>query len=152
MADGDLRSGPTPGWVPVPDPTTLTNELVKAAVTGAVDILEAKLAGSRAFYMEKFASVDMRFVELNVRLSEADRYKDTALSTALAANRESLRKTEELFGKQIDSLQKTVDDLKGTVREGAGASTGTGTAIAWVVAGVTTLAAVALVIVDVLHK
>jgi len=139
------------GSVPVPDPTTLTNQLVEAAVTAAVERLEARLHGTDELNIEKFSNIGTRFNELNARLTESDRYKQTALDAALLANKDSLRKTEELFSKQIDALQKTVDDLKGSVRQSAGAHIQGTETLAWVIAACGAVAAIALVVVDLVH-
>ena len=127
-----LKAGPTPGLVPVPDPTTLTNQLVEKAVAGAIARLESKVDGLSMLYEEKFTGAAARVTDLNTRLAQGDLYRDTALNAALKAAqnlvdiqninvRDSLKKTEELFGKQIDALQATVDDLKGAVKLSGGA-------------------------------
>lgn len=80
----------------------------------------------RDLHAEKFEGVGVRFIELNTRLTEGDRYKQTALDAALKAaqtlvdkqqenNKESIKKTEELFTKQMDGSKETQDDLKGRV-------------------------------------
>jgi hypothetical protein len=151
--DEGLKDGPTPGMVPVPDPTTLTNALVAQAIKALREALEARMDGDRDLYEEKFTGVGARFQELNTRLTEGDRYKQTALDAGLKAaqtlvdeqqenSKEGLKKTEELFGKQIDALQQTVDDLKGIVRRGAGSNQGAIQAIGWVVGAAGVIAAI----------
>lgn len=146
---------------PDPDPTSLTSaqlfreigaakELfdVKSLVTEArfnamdkaVSLLEkfptaidTAVNNLRDLHQEKFEGVGVRFNELNTRLTEGDRYKQTALDAALKAaqtlvdkqqenNKESIKKTEDLFTKQIDGLREIVDDLKSIIRlrEGVG--------------------------------
>ena len=135
-----------------------------AAMDKAVQLLEkfptaidVAISNLKDLHEEKFEGVDNRIKEMNLRFTDAERYKQTALDAALKAaqnlvdkdglnTKDSMKKMEELFGKQIDSLQSTVDDLKGIVRQGQGTIGGTQSGqaalIGWFVAAVMALLAV----------
>jgi hypothetical protein len=83
----------------------------------AIDIAVGNL---KQLHDEKFRNVQVRFDELNTRLTEGDRYKQTALDAAMRAAEERSQKTEQLFTKQIENVTKTADDLQKMVRENAG--------------------------------
>lgn len=125
-------------------------DLVKAELQGEINAIIGQVKENESVYEEKFIGVGTRFIELNTRLTEGDRYKQTALDAALLTNKESLRKTEELFSKQIDALQQTVDDLKGLVRNREGSTSGIHQGqtalIGWFIAAVMALIAVSEVV------
>jgi hypothetical protein len=100
----ELKTGPTPGLVPVPDPTTLTNELVHAAVTAAVERLEARLDGADRLTSEKFVAMEKEIV--------ANR---DAMDAAFAAEQRRVEDLAELkkdYDKEISATQTT--QLKAT--------------------------------------
>lgn len=86
----------------------------------AIDVAVGNL---KELHQEKFEGVGTRLTELNTRLTQADTYKQVALDAALKAaqtlvdiqqlnNKESIKKTEDLFAKQMDGTKETVDGLK----------------------------------------
>jgi hypothetical protein len=90
----------------------------------AIDVAVGNL---KELHQEKFEGVGTRLTELNTRLTQADTYKQVALDAALKAaqtlvdiqqqnNKEALKKTDDLFTKQMDGVKETVDDLKNVVR------------------------------------
>lgn len=118
------------------------NDARLAAMDKAVALLEkfptaidVAVGNLKELHQEKFEGVGVRFNELNTRLTEGDRYKQTALDAALKAaqtlvdkqqenNKESIKKTEDLFTKQIEAITAIVNDLKDSVKESAGRSGG----------------------------
>jgi hypothetical protein len=129
-------------------------------VSAAVAVIDAKVDGLESLYEEKFQGVGTRFNELNTRLTEGDRYKQTALDAALKAAqtlvdiqnvnfKETIKKTEELFGKQIGSLQQSVDDLKGEVRQRAGATSQQGTTGALIFSVLGVMGVMAIILLDI---
>jgi hypothetical protein len=137
-------------------------ELMHSDLQADVNILAGKISENSAVYEEKFTGVGTRFNELNTRLTEGDRYKQTALDAALKAaqtlvdkqqenNKESIKKTEELFGKQIEALQGTVDELKGAIRQGSGASQGASQTVGFVIGASGVLVAVVTVVISLMR-
>lgn len=147
----------------VADPTPLATQRLAEAVTQLKELNEAKekvllarldamdkavkllqsfptaidtaIKNLRELHEEKFEGVGVRFTELNTRLTEGDRYKQTALDAALKAaqtlvdkqqenNKEAINKTDLLFTKQLDAVKETVEDLKGIVKDGVGVRKG----------------------------
>lgn len=101
--------------------TEFGREIVQ--VMGHAVNLDTRITTLGNLHEEKFQNVGVRFNELNTRLTEGDRYKQTAVDAALKAaqtlvdkqqesNKESIRKTEELFIKQFENITKTIEDLK----------------------------------------
>lgn len=124
----------------------------------AIDIAVGNL---KELHQEKFEGVGVRFNELNTRLTEGDRYKQTALDAALKAaqtlvdkqqenNKESIKKTEDLFTKQIEAITITIGDLKDTVKETIGSKKGASDLAGWAFGAIAaiyaTAATVALVV------
>jgi hypothetical protein len=117
--------------------------------------IDTAVGNLEKLHQEKFENVGVRFQELNTRLTEGDRYKQTALDAALKAaetlvnkqweyNEKSIRKTEELFTKQLDSLKETIDDMKGSSKKGAIENTIVWVSVAAVGAGVIAILGFAL--------
>jgi len=121
------------GLVPVPDPTTLTNELVRAAVTAAVDRIEARMDGTDKLQIEKFNAIEQRIVanregvEARFELlaqqtvkaaSDVKSAVDAAFAAAASgvqqqnnANFLASQKQEAAFTKQIDQLAASVAQI-----------------------------------------
>jgi hypothetical protein len=130
-----VKDGITAARLGAMDRAVALLEKFPTAIDVAVDNL-------KQLHQEKFEGVGVRFIELNTRLTQGDIYKQTALDAALKAaqtlvdkqqenNKESIKKTEELFSKQLDGLKETVDGLKSSVNTSSGA--GAGVQTAWVV-------------------
>jgi hypothetical protein len=114
-----LKTVARPGSVPVPDPTTLTNELVHAAVTAAVERLEARMNGTDTLNIEKFSGIESRFkLEGEAKVKAAADVK-SAVDAAFAAAKDGVtqqnqanflasQKQEAAFTKQIDQLTAIV--------------------------------------------
>jgi hypothetical protein len=118
------------------------NDARLAAMDKAVMLLEkfptaidVAVGNLKELHQEKFEGVGVRFQELNTRLTEGDRYKQTALDAALKSaetlvskqqdnNEKSIKKTEELFTKQLDALKETIDDMKGSSKKGVDSAIG----------------------------
>ena len=170
-----LGQGPTPGLVPVPDPTTLTNALVEAATKSLADRIEARIDGTDKYIDERFKSiveqitvfktqVDDRFRMGDVQAEKAARDIKSAVDSAFAASKEAVGEQNRTNEKQIDQINqnmrlssKNVDDkfsdLKDRVVAIEGRAGGHNDSIAWMIAIVSAVAAVALVIVDLMqHK
>ena len=131
-----LKAISAQGLVPVPDPTTLTNELVRAAVTAAVDRLEARMDGTDKLQSEKFVAIEHRLIAN--REAVEDRFKlegeakvkaasdvksavDAAFAAAAAgvaqqnqANFLASQKQEAAFTKQMDQLTTSVLQISKT--------------------------------------
>lgn len=108
MADGDVRGpGPTAsgGWVPIPDPTTLTTE----AVTRATEVFRREILALRETLETRLAGVEQQrsliWTELH---SVPDRIRD-----ALEANRREilgdLGGTQALVEQRLDSMDKAIE-------------------------------------------
>ena len=137
---------PQSGLVPVPDPTTLTNELVSKAVESAVQRLEARLDGADKLTNERIKalietvnvfkiSINERFQLGDVQTEKAARDVKSAVDAAFAAAKEavgeqnksnalSIAKSEVATTKQIDQLTenlrlsvKTTDDKIGDLKD-----------------------------------
>lgn len=140
------------------------NDARLAAMDKAVTLLEkfptaidVAVGNLKELHQEKFEGVGVRFNELNTRLTEGDRYKQTALDAALKAaqtlvdkqqenNKESIKKTEDLFTKQIEAITVTVNDLKDIVKESTGSNKGMGQLVGWIFGGIAALYALAATI------
>jgi polyhydroxyalkanoate synthesis regulator phasin len=103
----------TQGSIPVPDPTRLTTDAVRAAQEEIEKLFDTKLTGFRELVTEKFAG------------------RDTALAAALKAAQELVKqqndsntiaidKAATAFTKQIDSLDEKINDLKARVADLSG--------------------------------
>jgi hypothetical protein len=104
---------------------------IDVAIGNLKEIFTEKLLGMVNVTAEKFIGVDVKFDELKERLKDGDTYRQTALDAALKAaqtlvdkqqenTKESIKKTEDIFIKQIEALTSVVNDLKDTVKEGIG--------------------------------
>ena len=125
-----LKTQGTPGLVPVPDPTALTNDLVRAAVEAAVQRLEARLEGNDKLQIEKFIALEGRIaanreavedrfkIEAEARIKAASDVK-SAVDAAFAAAKDGVtqqnqanflasQKQEAAFTKQMDQLTASV--------------------------------------------
>jgi hypothetical protein len=113
-ADDPRTQGPPAGdWRPIPDPTSLTTDLVARAITAFREVVEARLNGMdratellaatvnrtpteiekqirhlRELQDEKFVSIDLRFAERDVRTDQAAKASKEALDAALLAAKE----------------------------------------------------------------
>jgi hypothetical protein len=188
MADGNpspLQTGLTPGLVPVPDPTTLTNTLVATAVKALDDRITARMDGTDKYIDERFKAlteslaifkiaVDERFKLGDVQTEKAARDVKSAVDAAFAAAKEavgeqnksnalSIAKSEVSTTKQIDQLNDNLrlsvknsddkfNDLKERVVAIESRTGGHNDSFAWMIAIVSVAAALALVVVDLLHK
>jgi hypothetical protein len=127
--------------IPVPDPTVLTTQAIDARVTELQKLLEARLDGydratkllednvnrvptlldreiaqTTALSAEKFAGIDQRFRERDVRTDQDKAASTTAVNAALSAQKEAaqaqevsnetaINKSEAGFTKEIDGLK-----------------------------------------------
>jgi hypothetical protein len=96
-----LKAGPTPGLVPVPDPTTLTNELVTRAVMALREILETRLDAN-----DKALRVLVKTSE------ELAHEKFRAIEGMISTNRKAWEDRFELLDKQTI---KAASDVKSAV-------------------------------------
>jgi hypothetical protein len=111
---------------PVPDPTTLTNQLVERAVSAVREIIDTRFEGNHALYDERFRAITERFAE-RFELNEKQTIKaaadvksavDAAFAAAASgvsqqnqANFLASQKQEAAFTKQIDQLAASVAQL-----------------------------------------
>jgi hypothetical protein len=117
---------PTPptqgGSVPVPDPTTLTNQLVSRAVTALREVIETRLSGNDALHAERFHGIAERFELLEKQTIKAAADVKSAVDAAFAAaaagvsqqnqaNFLASQKQEVAFTKQIDQLSDNVRQI-----------------------------------------
>jgi hypothetical protein len=132
---GGWSQTPGGGWVPVPDPTTLT----EAAVQKAKDDVRRELAGLRELLEkrmdcqdaerrlllqimdERTAETNRRFAERDVRFDERDRSRQEAVRTALDAASEAVRTAlaaaKELSDARDAATDKATGKFETSVRE-----------------------------------
>ena len=117
-------SPPGGGWTPVPDPTTLTNELVGKArddlrreIGSLREILEARMSqmdAERGLLLkimdERTAETQRRFDERDLRFGERDAARTEAVRTALNA-------AKELSDARDASADKAIEKFEVSVRE-----------------------------------
>lgn len=144
----ETRSGPAADWRPVPDPTTLTTNQLRRELAGLREVIEARLTGMdratellaenvgrtpteidkqithlRLLHEEKFRSVELQFVERDVRTAQATAANGQALNAALQAAKElvtaqgeasaaAAAKSETSFTKQIDQIGTIIQTLE----------------------------------------
>lgn len=138
MADGGPGPGSTPGggWVPVPDPTTLTTEAVERAtaqsrreLAALREILEARMDsmdGERRLLAqvmdERAEQVQRQLAERDIRFSERDRARQDAVRTALDAAKELSdardAATDKATGKFEDSVKTQISQLGALAESG----------------------------------
>jgi hypothetical protein len=163
----------TSGLVPVPDPTTLTNQLVAQAVNALRDVIETRFAGSEALVNEKFRAIGERFELLDKQTIKAAADVKSAVDAAFAAaasgvsqqnqaNFLASQKQEGAFTKQIDQLgvsvvqtSKAIDDkvsdLKDRIVAIEGRSSGSSQTIGFVIGVAGVVVAVVAVMMSMVH-
>lgn len=115
--------------------------------------VDKKIAHLQKLHEEKFHSIDVQFRERDVRVEQTAKDTKTAVDAALAAQEKSAGKQADSFAlsigksenattKQIDALDEKINDMKERVTRIEGAGKGRGDVVGWIVAGITTLAAV----------
>jgi hypothetical protein len=164
MAADDPRDGhgdgPRGDWRPIPDPTTLTTEQLRRELSALREILTARLDGMdratvlldetvnrtptiiqteishvRELMNEKFAAVEQRFHERDVRFTQQNTANAAALDAALRAARElgelqaranalANAKTEESVTQQLHALTEKIDVNTQRLDRGEGTVTG----------------------------
>lgn len=175
MADAKLQKD-TEGWKPIPDPTVLTTELTLREIANLKELLQSEinhLRDTERRVWEELATrapairleverlhglFDQRFKTVELQFNERDKRQDivaisgrSAIDAALAAQKESMAKTETAFTKQIDQMQllinavakatdEKIDDLKTrlTLREGQAKGLGEGWGIVVAAGGLAT--------------
>lgn len=120
--------------VPVPDPTTLTTQLLTREVACLREIIEARLDGMdkaiellqratdrhpaeitaavdqlQELHEEKFGSIQTQFSERDTRTESTARDSKIAIDAALQAAKEAVGKTEISFTKQIDAIGNLIN-------------------------------------------
>jgi uncharacterized coiled-coil protein SlyX len=153
---------------------------VDRAVSQLRELLESKLAandqsvqGLRDNLLEKIRGIQGQITETNARATLADQYKQTALDAALKSAqtlveqaidhvKESIKKTEDLFTKQIDAINasvvqagktgdKEVADVKTRLGAIEGRTNGIGQSGVFVVGAFAVISAVAAVVGVAIH-
>lgn len=126
--------------IPVPDPTLLTTESIRAEIAHLKELLKVEIAGiedrldvyqeahatqhaSRysevtaeirhltELMAERFAGIAAQMVERDARVSDAAQAGKDAITAALTAQKEMANKAEAAFTKQIDSIQAQIGVL-----------------------------------------
>ena len=138
MADAVGNPGSTPGggWVPIPDPTTLTTEAVERAtgqfrreLAGLREILEARMDamdGERRLLLqvmnERSDQVQRQLAERDLRFGERDTARQDAVRTALDAAKELSdardAATDRATGKFEDSVKTQISQLGALAESG----------------------------------
>jgi hypothetical protein len=92
----------------VPDPTTLTNQLVSRAISSLRELFEARFEGNENLYLERFRAVMDRFELIDKQATKTASDVKTAMDAAFAAAGAAAQKQEAAFTKQIDQLTSNV--------------------------------------------
>jgi hypothetical protein len=108
------------GWVPVPDPTTLTTNAVALAMAQAEKLFDVKLA----VVDEKFAGVNVQFTMRDIALSAALKSAQELVKQQNESNTLAIDKASAATTKQIDALAERIDDLKERLQTERGSSSG----------------------------
>jgi hypothetical protein len=106
----------------VPDPTTLTNQLVERAVSAVREIIDTRFTGNHALYDERFRAISERFELLDKQTIKAAADVKSAVDAAFAAaasgvsqqnqaNFLARQKQEAAFTKQIDQIAASVAQI-----------------------------------------
>jgi len=108
-------STPGGGWVPVPDPTTLTTEQLRRELNGLREILEARLDSMdhenelmRQLIDERRDEIAQRFAERDIRFNERDESRQSALRLALDSARELVNQRDEATTKASEKFEQSV--------------------------------------------
>lgn len=132
MAD-DLHSGY--GSTPVPDPTVLTTAALTREIAALKEIVFTRLDGMdraiivfnenitrvptevdkqvahlKALHDEKFKSIQVQFLERDVRAEQSSKDSKVAVDAALQAAKEAVGKSEVSTVKQIDQMKEMISE------------------------------------------
>lgn len=133
--------------MPVPDPTTLTTNAVRAAREEIEKLFEVKLGGLRELLEEKFAGVKTEFTMRDIALAAAFKAAEAAVKQQNESNTLAIDKAATATTKQIDGLVERIDDLKERIQDDRGSSSGgRREIIAWFFAAVGGVAAVVAIV------
>ncbi len=156
-----MVDSPAPSNIPIPDPSLATAAGLKeleSKVRGWIDSLQLleereRIAAGKLFE-EKIKSAEAQTGNLDRVVQTRLAGSETALNAAMAASDKVVQEIKLNFGavinemrvgitKQIENLDRTINDLKERVTESGGQSKGTNQMIAWLIAGLSAVAALA---------
>jgi hypothetical protein len=100
------------GFVPIPDPTTLTNEAVAQLRMQVLEILDIRLSAFRELVDEKFKGVSTEFTMRDIALAAAFKAAEAAVTQQNQSNQLASDKSATAFTKQIDNLDEKINNIK----------------------------------------
>lgn len=106
-------------------------ELAHADLVRLPTDIDKATNGLKELHNEKFKGIDQRFVD-----------NDKALQAALASQKEAVIKSEIGFTKQIDAIQRQIDDLKQIASRNEGSTSGKKDFWGYVIAAIMALIAI----------
>ena len=184
---------------PVPDPTVLTTQQLIREIALSREIIETRLTASdkaielyqkindkipdiiiasvlrlQELHEEKFKSIQIQFLERDVRAEQTSRDSKVAVDAALQAAKEAvgeqnkssalaIAKSETSTNKQIDGinalvasatagLNDKIDDIKGRITSIEGASKGSSALWGYIIAAISGMAAISTIALFLLNK
>lgn len=122
---------------PVPDPTLLTTQQLQRELLSLRELMESRIkpieddveilrshqekgpdrtaievGHLKELCFEKFAGVNVRFLERDVRIEQTSKDNKTAITAAFDAAKEAVSKSETNFSKQIDQQGVLVKEIR----------------------------------------
>jgi polyhydroxyalkanoate synthesis regulator phasin len=101
------------GSVPVPDPTKLTTDAVRAAREEIEKLFDTKLTGFRELVTEKFAGRDTALAAALKSAQELVKQQNDSNTLAIDKATAAATKQIEAQGERIDDLKERIGELAG---------------------------------------
>ena len=130
---------------PIPDPTVLTTAALEREIRSLRELLEARLtslnervtalvvARSEVDH-ERFASVDLRFKERDIRFDQSAKDHQIAIDLALSSSVRQIEQMTSALTALTKSFDERVNDMKDRLISMEAGKDGVGKALGWIIA------------------
>ena len=130
---------------PIPDPTVLTTAALEREIRSLRELLEARLtslnervtalvvARSEVDH-ERFASVDLRFKERDIRFDKSAKDHQIAIDLALSSSVRQIEQMTSALTALTKSFDERVNDMKDRLISMEAGKDGVGKALGWIIA------------------
>src|SRR5688572_24104498 len=108
MNEKDTPPAGSPGWRPVPDPTTLTTEALQREIKGLGDLLRSELRGERDAIRVMIENIHARFDIIEAQRVEQKADTQKAVDAALQAQKEAVREQTAASDKAITKSETSM--------------------------------------------